>query len=146
MRHEIRRLLAAALLAAALLLASCADMAHDSLTAQLRHYEAYAGKPVPQIRWINGYKRWSAIGKDKLLVWTNIDQPYLVTVYRPCTNLLFARIIGVTSTVDIVQPRFNFVLADGWRCMISTIQPIDYARMQRDERRGHAAPSGTHQR
>ena len=143
MRPSIERVLSAALLAATLILASCSGIPlAQRQTARLHRYEAYAGKPVKQITWVNGYRRWSAIGADKLLVWTNINQPYLVTVFRPCTNLLFAHGIGVTSTIDTTQARFDFVTADGWRCMIETIQPIDYPRMQRAAHTGAAAPHG----
>lgn len=147
MRHSIRRLLTAALPAAALVLASCSGLPlAEQQAARLQRYEAYAGKPVRELRWYTGYKRWSPLSADKLLVWTNLNTPYLVTVYHPCTNLLFAHGIGITSTVDIVQARFDFVTADGWRCMISTIQPIDYQRMQQDERKAHAARAGSPQR
>jgi len=144
MRPSIERLLGAALLAATLTLASCSGIPlAQRQTARLHRYEAYAGAPVREFTWNTGYKSWSPLAPDKLLVWTDLDQPYLVTVYHPCTDLMFARHIGITSTVNTVQARFDFVTADGWRCMISTIQPIDYRRLQRDAHRPAAAAGKT---
>lgn len=138
MGPSIERLLSAALLAAALTLASCSGIPlAQRQSVRLHRYEAYAGKPVREFRWNTGYKRWSPLSPQQLLVWTDLDQPYLVTVFHPCTDLMLARHIGITSTVNTVQARFDFVTADGWRCMISRIQPIDYRRLQRD---AHRAP------
>lgn len=140
MRYSFNRLLGAALLTVPLLLTSCSGVPlRERQAAELRRYEAYAGKPVEQIRWVNNYKRWSPIAAHKLLVWTNIEQPYLMSVYPPCTDLLFAHGIGITSTIDVTQAHLDFVTADGWKCMIETIQPIDYRRMRRDERTSRGA-------
>jgi hypothetical protein len=140
MCNSFNRLLGAALLAAPLLLTSCAGVPlRERPGAELRRYEAYAGRPVKQIRWVNNYRRWSPIAAHKLLMWTNIEQPYLMTVFPPCTNLLFAHGIGITSTIDVTQARFDFVTADGWKCMIETIQPIDYRRMRQAERKAGGA-------
>lgn len=147
MRHVGERLLTAAALTTALTLASCSSVPLAQRQAvRLQRYEAYAGKPIREFMWNTGYKSWSALSRDKLLVWTDLDRPYLVTVYHPCTDLMFARHIGITSTVDTVQAHFDFVTADGWRCMISTIRPIDYKRMQRATHRPAAAPAHTTQR
>ena len=140
MRNWFKRLLGAALLTAPLVLASCSGVPlRERQAAELHRYEAYAGKPVKQIRWVNNYKRWSPIAANKLLVWTNIEQPYLMTVFPPCTDLLFAHGIGITSAIEITQARFDFVTADGWKCMIETIQPVDYQRMRQDERKSRGA-------
>jgi hypothetical protein len=56
-------------------------------------------------------------------------------VYGPCTNLLLANGIAVTSHAGVVQAHFDFVDARGFHCMIDTIQPIDSLRMQRDLRK-----------
>jgi hypothetical protein len=60
-------------------------------------------------------------------------------VFHPCTNLMFARRIGLTSSADTVYAHFDTVRADGWRCIIDTIRPVDYRRMQHDLRRQHQA-------
>lgn len=147
MRHPFTPRLPAALLAAVLLCAACSGIPlRERRAAELSRYRAYAGPPVRSLVWSTGYKRWTALSADTLLVWTNIEQPYLVRVFQPCADLLFARRIGVSSTLDAVQVQRDFVTADGWRCMIRTIRPIDYARLQRAQPAGRAPPAHRPQR
>ena len=42
-------------------------------------------------------------------------------------------------TADTVYAHFDSVRVEGWRCMINTIQPVDYLRMQHDMRAQHQA-------
>ena len=51
---------------------------------------------------------------------------------------MFANRIGLTSTADTVYAHFDFVRAEGWKCMIDTIQPVDYLRMRHDLREAKA--------
>ena len=130
----------AGLLVAAALLASCSGIPlRQREAAERSRFEAYAGKPVDHFTWLTRYQGWEPISPDQLVVWTDINQAYLITVFHPCTNLMFARRIGLTSTADSVYAHFDFVHSEGWRCMISTIQPVDYLRMQHDLREEHAA-------
>ncbi len=137
MRDSLRQILCTALLIPALLSASCSGIPlRARRAAELSRYEAHAGQPVRSLTWTSGYKRWTPLSADTLLVWTSLERPYLVRVFHPCADLLFARRIGVTSTLDTVQARRDFVTADGWRCMIRTILPVDDSRLQ------HAQPAG----
>ncbi|MDE2049798.1 MAG: hypothetical protein KGJ72_02175 [Gammaproteobacteria bacterium] len=128
------------LLVAAALLASCSGIPlRQREAAERSRFEAYAGKPVDHFTWLTRYQGWEPISPDQLVVWTDINQAYLIKVFHPCTNLMFARRIGLTSTADSVYAHFDFVHSEGWRCMISTIQPVDYLRMQHDLREQHEA-------
>jgi hypothetical protein len=93
---------------------------------------AHAGKPVERFTWITSYRRSTAISPDQVLVWTNINRLYLVTVSHPCANLWFAGNIGFTQTGDSVYAHLNLVKADGWTCGIKSIQPIDYRGVEQD--------------
>ncbi|MDE2264074.1 MAG: hypothetical protein KGL45_16245 [Gammaproteobacteria bacterium] len=128
------------LLVAAALLASCSGIPlRQREAAERSRFEAYAGKPVDHFTWLTRYQGWEPISPDQLVVWTDINQAYLIKVFHPCTNLMFARRIGLTSTADSVYAHFDFVHSEGWRCMISTIQPVDYLRMRHDLREQHEA-------
>ena len=128
------------LLVAAALLASCSGIPLKQREAAERdRFEAYAGKPVDHFTWFTHYEGWEPISKNQLVVWTDINQAYLVTVFQPCTDLMFARRIGLSSTADTVYAHFDSVRAEGWRCIIDTIQPVDYRRMEQDMRRQHQA-------
>jgi hypothetical protein len=128
------------LLVAAALLASCSGIPlKQREAAELARFEAYAGKPVDHFTWLTHYEGWEPISPNKLVVWTDINQAYLVTVFHPCTDLMFARRIGLTASADTVYAHFDKIRADGWTCIIDTIQPVDYRRMQHDLRAQHAA-------
>ena len=128
------------LLVAAALLASCSGIPLKQREAAERdRFEAYAGKPVDHFTWFTHYEGWEPISKNQLVVWTDINQAYLVTVFQPCTDLMFARRIGLSSTADTLYAHFDSVRAEGWRCIIDTIQPVDYRRMEQDMRRQHQA-------
>jgi len=128
------------LLVAAALLTACSGIPlRQREAAERARFEAYAGKPVDHFTWLTHYEGWEPISPDQLVVWTDINQAYLITVARPCTDLMFARRIGLTSTADTVYAHFDFVHAERWRCMIQTIQPVDYLRMQHDMREQHEA-------
>jgi len=123
----------ARLLVAAALLASCSGIPlKQRQDAERARFEAYAGKPVDHFTWFTRYEGWEPISPNQVVVWTDINQAYLVTVFHPCTDLTFARRIGLTSTADTVYAHFDSVRADGWRCIIDTIRPVDYRRMQHD--------------
>ena len=139
MRCSRSSLRGAWLLAATSLLASCSGIPLKQREAAERNrFEAYAGKPVDHFTWLTRYDGWEPISPDQLVVWTDINQAYLITVFHPCTNLMFANRIGLTSTADTVYAHFDFVRAEGWKCMINTIQPVDYLRMQHDLREAEA--------
>ena len=128
------------LLLAAALLASCSGIPLKQRDAAERsRFEAYAGKPVDHLTWLTSYNGWEPISPDQLVVWTDLNDAYLITVFHPCTDLMFARRIGLSSSGDTVYAHFDAVRAEGWRCMIKTIQPVDYRRMQQDQRRQGAA-------
>jgi hypothetical protein len=128
---------------AAALLASCASspIAQQSAAERAR-YMAHAGPPVKRFTWVSSYQRASAISRDQVLVWTDINRAYLVTALRPCANLWFAHHIGFTRTGDSVYAGLNLVKADGWTCGIKTIQPIDYRAVQQDLGRQQASVPG----
>src|SRR5579872_6228210 len=125
---------------AAVLLASCSSIPLAQREAAERaRFEAYAGKPVDHFTWLTHYEGWEPISRNQLVVWTDINQAYLITVFKPCTDLMFARRIGLTSTADSVYAHFDHVRAEGWTCIIDTIQPVDYLRMEHDMRAQHEA-------
>ena len=130
------------LLVAAALLASCSGIPLKQREAAERaRFEAYAGKPVDHFTWFTHYDGWEPISRNQLVVWTDINQAYLVTVFSPCTDLMFATRIGLTSTADTVYAHFDSVRAEGWRCIIDTIRPVDYRRMEHDLREQREAES-----
>ena len=94
----------------------------------------YAGPPVDHITYLGHYDNWQSVGQYQLVLWTNINDAYLITVRPPCEDLQFAQRIGVTQTANTISSRFDSVLVKHWRCQIEEIRPVDYLRMKRDLR------------
>jgi len=126
------------LLVAAALLASCSGIPLKQRDAAERaRYEAYAGKPVDHFTWLTHSQGWEPISPDQLVLWTDINTAYLITVFHPCIDLMFAHRIALRPTADTIYAHFDSVHVEGWNCVINTIQPVDYLRMEHDLRAQH---------
>ena len=126
---------AVSLLVAALLAAGCSGIPRrERDQEQLDRYLRYAGEPVDHITYLGHYDNWQSVSRYQLVLWTNINDAYLITVRPPCEDLQFAQRIGITQTASTISSRFDSVLVKHWRCQISEIRPVDYLRMKRDER------------
>jgi Family of unknown function (DUF6491) len=114
-----------ATVAAAAMLASCAN------SPQLE-YSDYAGEPVKSF-YMDSLDGWSPASKNQVVVWTRLNQAYLVTVNGYCPDLRYANVIGVTSTGNTVD-KFEKVLVGRDRCFIREIRPIDTKQMREDRK------------
>ncbi len=125
------------LLSATALLTGCSGIPLKQRQDEQRaRYEAYAGPPIEQFTYLGRYDSWQPIGTNELVVWTTINQAYLITVAPPCENLEFTNRIGLTQTANTVSARFDFVkVGHQWRCPIQQIRPVDYLRMRQDMRK-----------
>ena len=127
------------LLLSALVLAACSGVPRrESDSKELARYQPYVGAPITQFSTLRGITGWNALGDDKLIVWSGINDAYLLTVAQPCMNLGFANSIAFTSTTSMITT-FDFVrLRNNERCAITEIRPIDYRRMKEDLRAQNA--------
>lgn len=127
---------AAWLLPGVALLTACSGIPLKQRDQERRdRYESYAGAPIERFTYLGRYDSWEPIGTNELVVWTSINQAYLIKVAPPCDNLQFANRVGLTSTQGTVSSRFDFVKVGHWRCPIQEIRPIDYLRMKQDQRK-----------
>jgi Family of unknown function (DUF6491) len=127
------------LLAAALIAAACSGIPRRERDQEtLDRYLRYAGPPIDHITYLGHYDNWQTVAPHQLVLFTNINDAYLMTVQSPCENLQFAQRIGITQTASTISSRFDAVLVKGWRCPISEIRPIDYLRLRKDLREEHA--------
>jgi hypothetical protein len=124
-------------LSATALLTACSGIPlKQRQDAQRSRYEAYAGAPIEKFTYLGRYDSWQSIGTNEIVVWTTINQAYMITVAPPCDNLEFVNRIGLTATANTVSARFDFVKVGGhWRCPIQQIRPVDYLRMRQDMRK-----------
>jgi Family of unknown function (DUF6491) len=127
------------LLSAALITAACSGIPRrERDQEQLDRYLRYAGPPVDHITYLGHYDNWQPVSSHQLVLWTGINDAYLITVRPPCENLQFSQRVGITQTANTISSKFDAVLVKGWRCPISEIRPIDYLRLRKDLREERA--------
>lgn len=108
----------------------------------LEGYLPYAGEPVDRFQFW-GLKQWELVDTDKVVVWPRLNQAFLLTVDRPCSELEWAQAISVTSTTNTVSRGFDSVKAGRDTCRINEIRPIDIRKYRagRDRAKKSAAES-----
>lgn len=114
----------AALLAAGLV-AGCA-------TQPKLDYREYAGQPIKSF-YMTNYDGWAPVSDNQLVVWTGINEAYLIQVAGYCPDLKFAHVVAVTSTASNVD-KFEKVIVGRDRCFINEIRPIDTKQMKADRK------------
>ena len=102
----------------------------------LARYEPYLEEPVDSFTMFR-HDSWEPLNRNQLVLYTTMNDAYLLTVMGPCYELPFAQTVGVTTTGSSVT-RFDSVIVRGNRCPITEIQPIDVHRMKADWRRREA--------
>ena len=112
---------------AAALLAGCASMRKSQLD-----YREYTGEPVRSF-YMNNLDGWAPVSKDELVVWSGINQAYMLKVSGYCPDLQFANAIAVTSTANTVD-KFEKVIVGHDRCFIQEIRPVDLKQMKADRK------------
>jgi Family of unknown function (DUF6491) len=91
----------------------------------------YAGPPIESFTYLGRYDGFRTVGDKVVVIFTTINDAYLIRVLDPCIQLRFADRVGLTSSSNTVNRHFDFVLADQVRCRIDTIQHIDYLAMKK---------------
>jgi hypothetical protein len=133
-RESIMKSFIALTLLAVAGLAACSSVPPSERNAQaLMQYAQYAGEPIHDFHYYSHYQSWQPLSRDKLFTRTGANDAYLLTVF-PCMNLEFATRIGITSQFNAVRSGFDSVLADGERCTIQEIRPVNYKQLRADLR------------
>jgi hypothetical protein len=115
------------------LLLGCATDPTARHTAQLTSYSRYAGAPVEQFRAYR-FSNWEVVGDLQLVIWTEFNEAYLLTVKPPCRQLQWTDHIAITTTVGTVTTLDNILVDRHTPCMIETIRPINSRQMQHDRK------------
>lgn len=127
----------AAALVICALLAGCATTVPPG-EAPPDEYLPYAGAPVDEFHFFRLYD-WQRAGKDRVVLWTDPGQAYLVTVMPPCVELDFTEYLGVSSTVQTVSRFESLFPGRHDRCPITEIRPLDVKRLNADRAAARAA-------
>ena len=120
----------------AALSAACSGIAQRAKDRQSQEqYLHYAAAPVDHFTYLGPYDNWQSLSNTQLVVWTSLNDAYLLTVREPCINLQFTNRIGVSSTAGTVTNRLDSVLVEHDRCQITEIRPVDYRKMRAELRK-----------
>lgn len=123
--------------AATALLAGCAaDVARLHGMDTLK-YGDYAGPPMDRFTSFH-LDGWEAVGPNQVVIWTGVNDAYLLKVWDSCRDLQFVERIGISSTSHTIS-RLDSVRVGREHCPISEIRRIDVKRMTADRARLKAA-------
>jgi Family of unknown function (DUF6491) len=124
----------AALLLTVATLSACSGIPRRESDAQmLARIQQYTSAPVSDFRVFGAFNSWTPIDNHHVLVQTNINEAYLISVFEPCTNLPFATRLAITSRFpNQVQSGFDSIRVGRERCRISEIRPVNYKQMRAD--------------
>lgn len=120
---------------ATLIISACAGIPkRTSDQEELARYLQYAGEPVSSISYLGRYDSWRPLGRDNLVIWTGVNEAYLLSIAGPCNDLPFANRVGIKSRGATLSRGDSVIVGRGQRCMITEIRPIDYRKMKQDAR------------
>jgi hypothetical protein len=120
-----------ALALAAMVAGGCASgLTRSSGDRVLERYEPYIGEPIRGFTVFRP-QSWQPVSRNELILWTGINDAYLLTVSNNCPELMFADSVRVTSTTSKIST-FEQVQVRGDRCPIQKIQPIDIRQWRKD--------------
>jgi hypothetical protein len=123
----------------AAVLAGCAGTVTKATGEQAdMRYRDYAGEPIDRFTAFS-FDSWTAVSRNQLVVWTGINDAYLLTVWDHCDNLQFAERIAVRRTGSSVT-KFDSVQVKDQRCPISEIRRVDVKQMKADRAALRAKP------
>jgi Family of unknown function (DUF6491) len=108
-----------------------ATAAAASPTPTLETFLQYAGPPIDSFTYLGHYDGFRTLGGRDVVIWTTINDAYLIRVMNPCTNLPFANAVKLTSSVKTVTRSVDAVLVEHDRCRIESIRHVDYLAMKK---------------
>lgn len=122
--------------AATLIVSACAGIPKRTTdTEELERFQQYAGAPVSSINYLGRYDGWRPLGRDNLVIWTGVNEAYLLSVVGPCNDLPFASRIAIKSRGPTLSRGDDVIVGRNQRCTITEFRPIDYLKMKQDERK-----------
>lgn len=113
------------LAALAAMLAGCAgNRVGERQQARLELAESLAGEPVDSI-WYQRLQNWEPLSEERLIIWTRVNEAWLLDVQRPCSELPWAQGISIPTMSRQIRANFDSVHVRNQRCRITRIREID---------------------
>ena len=121
---------------ATLILAACGGIPQRTTDQEdLERYLQYAGEPVSSISYLGRYDSWRPLGRDHLVIWTGVNEAYLLSISGPCNDLPFVNRIAIKTRGSTLGRGDSVIVGRGQRCLITQLRPIDYRQMKQDARK-----------
>lgn len=98
----------------------------------LAKYDGYIGEPIDRFTAFR-LDSWQLVDKDQIILWTGINDAYLVKIDGFCPDLAFAHTIRVNNTGSQVTT-FDSIQVRRDRCRIRQINPINVKQMKADRK------------
>lgn len=86
-----------------------------------------AGEPVTSIPSASAVQAFRALDDAHVMLTTEGDRQYLLTLNRACVGLRWARHVGVTASDNTIWAGFDALTADGEACPIREIHLLEDA-------------------
>jgi hypothetical protein len=115
-------------------LSACASIPrNDDAEKAIDRYTPYLGQPVAQFNMYTRFDSWSPVDNDHVVIHTNVNEAYLLTLAPGCFDLPFATGIGVTSKFPhTVASGFDSIRVGRQSCRITEIRPVNDKQMRAD--------------
>ena len=121
-------------------LAACSSIPRAERDREaLERFKDYAAAPVDSFTYLGRFTGFQTLSQYQLVVFTGVNEAYLLTLSPPCSGLQFASGIGFTSRTHTIYKGFDEVRFDRERCRIAEIRPVNYREMKkalREEKEG----------
>src|SRR5262245_13474737 len=103
MKRRIARAMLVVSILVVSVLSACKSLSPKESDAQaLARLTDYAGEPVDQFTYLGNISGWRALGDDHAVIFSGVNDAYLVSLSPPCTDLPFVSAIGFTSTASTI--------------------------------------------
>lgn len=123
----------------ALALGGCATGLDRKDDGPQSNYLDYAGAPVDTVNSMGRVTGWSSVSRNQLVIWTGVNEAWLLKVWDTCDDLSFANNIAVSRSGSRIT-KFDKVLVGDDRCQITEIRPVDVKQMKADRAAAKAKP------
>ena len=118
------------LVIAGALLQACTTNSMSSKQKIEAYNQFIKSNQLEEVERIQSFKfdQWSSLGKQHLILYRRFNEPYLITLSRPCYDLDFAQAIGVSYKGSTLMANFDYITVPTEipvKCFIQHIHKID---------------------
>ena len=84
----------------------------------------HSGVRVDSISAVSSGSTWEVLDYQHVVVTLDTQQRYLLTLSHMCPKLAVAAKLGISTSGDAVYAGFDYITADGERCLIKDISRL----------------------